>query len=52
MKKAKITCGLCGSEEVSALMWVDLNTNKVVGQGPNEKDDNWCDTCKERTKVI
>lgn len=52
MSKAKTVCGRCGSDKVSTLMWVDINTNEVIAMGANEKDDNWCDTCKERTRVI
>lgn len=41
-------CDYCGSEEVQESVWVNMNTDKIVGSS----DYHWCDNCYEETCPI
>ena len=47
-----LVCEECGSKDILSLMWVDVNTNKVLGFGPFETQENWCNKCKKNVDFI
>jgi|TARA_R110000772_G_scaffold237725_2_gene349632 hypothetical protein len=47
----KFICEECGSDKVQQLQWVDVNTNKIIGEGPSELNECWCEKCNEHTKL-
>lgn len=44
-------CEECGSNKVQQMMWVEINTNEVVSEGPGDKEDNWCPQCEDHTVI-
>ena len=44
-------CEECGSNEVQELMWVEVNTDKVISTGCGERKDRWCPKCEEHTEI-
>ena len=41
-------CDYCGSEEVQESVWVNMNTDKIVGSS----DYYWCENCEEETSPM
>ena len=50
--KLILVCEDCGSEDVQILQWVNPNTGENFGGTGEDRDDNWCDNCKEHTRLI
>ena len=50
---AAFHCTRCGSEDVLVVMWVELNTNHVIGDygSWDEYDTKWCSDCGEHRLV-
>ena len=46
----KFICEECGSDTVQQLQGVDVNTNKIIGEGPSELNECWCEVCGVHTK--
>lgn len=41
-----LVCEECGGKNIQVLAWVDANTNKYKGEGPNTNTNrNWCEDC-------
>jgi transcription elongation factor Elf1 len=41
-------CSKCGSQNVEALSWVDLNSNEVIG---GDADEFYCRSCGMSTDI-
>jgi len=45
-------CTNCGSDNVQAKMWVNVNTNKVSGEAMEDDDEYWCDDCEQHHSKV
>jgi hypothetical protein len=45
-------CFNCRGNKVQTLMWVDLNTNEIKGEGLGETQDNYCEDCQQNVDII
>ena len=43
-------CDYCGSEEVEEIVWVNINTQKIIDT--SSIDDYYCDGCPDETKPM
>lgn len=44
--KSVWVCPECGSDNVQAKMWVNVNTNNVCGEAMEDDDEYYCEDCK------
>ena len=48
----KILCANCGRDKVQTLKWVEVNTGKIIDDGPSEIEDNWCPDCENHVGFV
>lgn len=53
MRDVTWVCEKCGSTDIQQVMWVYVNTDKVVDMyGDGDVQDMWCDKCQDHTDQI
>lgn len=49
---AILVCEECGSQSVQTLMWVNINTNEIIGGlSCEDESNNWCEVCQSHCNV-
>lgn len=46
-----LVCVKCGSTDIQEQAWVDANTKAYIGFNGDERDDRWCEECKEHNRL-